>query len=92
LIPPETPGEEEDDKEYDSAEWALIKYEYDYQSFERAKAHQLRTNLEAQNFAMKMVLYVLLAVLLHGIWTHWNESEKRGMCDCHCPYCIATDN
>jgi hypothetical protein len=93
LTPPGTPLGEEDEKgeniddavvleeEHDPAEWALIKYEYDYQRFERAKAHQLRTSLDTQNFAMKIVLYVLLAVLLHGIWTHWNESEKHGTCD-----------
>ena len=102
LTPPGTPGKEERDlrevaddgftleKEYDPTQWALVKYDYNFDAFERVKAHQLRCSLETQSFAKKTVWYVFLAVLLHGIWTHWNESEKRGMCDCHCPYCAAT--
>ena len=78
------------EQEHDAASWALVKYDYNYEAFERVKAHQLRCSLETQSFAKKIVWYVFFAVLLHGIWTHWNESEKRGTCDCHCPYCVTT--
>jgi len=102
ITPPGTPRKGYDDRredidagfvldqEYNPTRWALVKYDYNFDAFERVKAHQLRCSLETQSFAKKTVWYVFLAVLLHGIWTHWNESEKRGMCDCHCPYCAAT--
>jgi len=102
ITPPGTPEKEEEylravaedgftlEQKYDATSWALVKYDYNFEVFERVKAHRSRCSLETQNFTKKIVCYVFLAVLLHGIWTHWNESEKRGTCDCHCPYCVTT--
>jgi len=102
ITPPGTPRKEYDDQredvddglrfeqEYEPTQWALVKFDYNFEAFKRVKAHQSRCSLETQSFAKKIVWYIFLAVLLHGIWTHLNESEKRGMCDCHCSYCSAT--
>lgn len=104
MTPPGTPKEEEYDQregiddgfrleqEYDLTQLALVQYDYNFQAFDRVKAHELRCSLETQAFAKRIVWYMFLAVLLHGIWTHGNDSEKRGRCDCHCRYCAATVN
>jgi hypothetical protein len=42
--------------------------------------------LEAENkemaFGTKVLLFVMMAVLLHGFWTHWNEADERNRCAC----------
>jgi len=37
---------------------------------------------EEMSFSTKIMLFVMIAVLLHGSWTHWDEAEKRGQCRC----------
>jgi hypothetical protein len=42
--------------------------------------------LEAENkemaFGTKVLLFVMIAVLLHGFWTHWNDADERNRCAC----------
>jgi hypothetical protein len=39
---------------------------------------------EEANMALgtKIMLLVLIDVILQGIWTHWNDTERIGRCDC----------
>jgi hypothetical protein len=39
---------------------------------------------EEANMALgtKIMLLVLIDVILQGIWTHWNDAERIGRCDC----------
>jgi len=38
--------------------------------------------VEEMAFGTKVMLFVMIAVLLHGLWTHWDEAERRGRCGC----------
>jgi hypothetical protein len=37
---------------------------------------------EEMCFSTKVVLFVMIAVIVHGMWTHWEESEKCARCQC----------
>jgi hypothetical protein len=72
-------------EEYDLQHWALVRYNPNRQDIRYGNGLHLELGWDTQGVGKKIMLYVFLAVLLHGIWTHRNESNKSDACSCHCP-------
>jgi hypothetical protein len=84
----ETESEEADENmwlnAYTAEQWALIKYGAARARFRDEAVVQGGDGQGLQEIGKMIVLYVFLAVLLHGIYTHRNESQNSGGCQCQC--------
>jgi hypothetical protein len=69
-----------DDYRLQKERWAVINYEEYYNKLKQAQMD----DEQVRNNAKTIMFYVFLAVLLHGIWIHRNESQKSDNCQCDC--------
>jgi hypothetical protein len=70
---------------YTAKQWALIKYGAVREGFRDEAVVQGSDEQGIQEIGKMIMFYVFLAVLLHGIYVHRNESQKQGRgCQCQC--------
>jgi hypothetical protein len=63
---------------YTDEQWALVKYGARHRGRDEVKLDDGVDDQRIQELANMIMFCVFLAVLLHGIYVHWDESQKQG--------------
>lgn len=86
LTQPPTPTRSSDfDPDMDSDEDDLRRHhrvELLTPSSSRAQSPKKPVENQVMDFGTMAILLVFIVVLLHGLWTHWDEAKRRGRCSC----------